>query len=144
LDDLHGSWHLLELPESKISLAIQLTSAALLAMNLVLVWMVSMRLAGKIGLGAAAAILTAFFYPLNHWALQGMEVGLLTLMVTFAVAAYSEALTQAEFHPRLMSSWRSPFGYASMRLCFMSRSVVPPRQRSFALEKALVPWWGPA
>ncbi len=85
-------WHLVGLPESKISLAIQLTSAALLAINLVLVWTICTRLTGRLGLGAAAAILTAFFYPLNNWALQGMEVGLLALMVTFSVAAVIKSL----------------------------------------------------
>ena len=87
-----AGWHLARLPESKVSLAIQLSSAALLALNLVFVWAVSVRLSGKLGLGAAAAILTAFFYPLNYWALQGMEVGLLALLVTFAVAAVFRGL----------------------------------------------------
>src|SRR5262249_5143405 len=70
--------HLFPLPPSKTSLVVQVTAAALLALNLILVRGIALEATGgsePIGLGAAA--LTASYLPLNNWGLQGMEVGLL-------------------------------------------------------------------
>lgn len=61
------------------SLVIQVVCALLLLANLVIV----VRLAGAVAAdrpapALAAALLTAFYLPLNNWSLQGMEVALLT------------------------------------------------------------------
>src|SRR5215210_9477186 len=69
------------------SLLIQLLSLLLLAANVV----AARRLVldhfstGRASFGLPAAILTAFYFPFNYWALMGMEAGLQALLVTLAV-----------------------------------------------------------
>jgi len=78
--------HLLPLPASKISLVVQLTGAALLLVNLVLGAKITEHLASGSRLAQVTAILlTAFYWPLSNWALQGMEVSLLCVTVTLSV-----------------------------------------------------------
>jgi arabinofuranosyltransferase len=88
--------HLLPVPEPKMALVIQVTSALLLAANLCVVWHLALRLADG-GRGAAwvAAGLTATYLPLNNWALQGMEVGLLALMISVAALIAVRGLEDA-------------------------------------------------
>jgi hypothetical protein len=75
--------HLLPLAPSKFALVVQLTAAALLLVNLVLVAKLTEQLSGDSTLASATAVLlTASYWPLNNWALQGMEVSLLCVMVT--------------------------------------------------------------
>jgi len=75
--------HLFPIPESKVSLVIQITSGLLLILNL---WVVRsiyrMMFRGNPFFEIATIILTAFFLPLNNWSLQGMEVGLVTLWIS--------------------------------------------------------------
>jgi hypothetical protein len=78
--------HLLPVPTSKISLLVQISAAVFLVINL---WVIS-KIAGLVSNGSrlvvgAALVLTAFYLPLNTWSLQGMEVSVLTLVVSTAV-----------------------------------------------------------
>jgi hypothetical protein len=85
--------HLLGLPLVKTSLMVQLLSLALLAANVLAIRRLALvHFAPSAGDGAPplaawlpAAFLTAFYYPLTHWALQGMETGLQALLTTLAV-----------------------------------------------------------
>lgn len=78
--------HLLPIPDTSISVVIQLTGAVALAGTTVLVARLADRLTNGSRLAvASAATLTAFYHPLASWALQGMEVGVLTLLVTASV-----------------------------------------------------------
>jgi arabinofuranosyltransferase len=74
--------HLLPIPTSKVSLAVMIGSAAILLANLVLVYKICERLrpASRLTPLLAAGI-TAFYLPLIFWALRGMEVGLLVLLI---------------------------------------------------------------
>jgi hypothetical protein len=75
--------HLLPIAPSKRSLFIQITSALLLLVNLHFVRRIAEDLSDRsVAVGLVAAGLTGFYLPLNHWSLQGMEVGLLTLLVS--------------------------------------------------------------
>jgi hypothetical protein len=77
--------HLLPIAPSKRSLFIQITSALLLLVNLYFVKRIAEDLSDRsVPVGLAAVCLTAFYLPINHWSLQGMEVGLLTLLVSVA------------------------------------------------------------
>lgn len=81
-----AAWHLLPLPASKISLVIQLSGAVALLANLFVVANIARVASGDarpVVLGAT--FLTAFYYPLAFWALNGMEVSVLTLLVSGAV-----------------------------------------------------------
>jgi hypothetical protein len=78
-------FHLLPIPASKIGLAIQISGAIFLAGNLFFAKKIAEHLSSHNLLVTAIAVLfTAFCYPLNNWSLQGMEVGVLALVTTFA------------------------------------------------------------
>jgi hypothetical protein len=78
--------HLLPLPASKISLAVMLTSAAVLSANIFIVWKIAAALLPESKHAPAlAALVTAFYFPLVFWTLRGMEVGLLTLLLNLAI-----------------------------------------------------------
>lgn len=79
-------FHWLPIPAAKMSLCIQISGAVFLLLNLWcvreiagIVWPDSSRAA------AAAVLLTAFYFPLDNWALQGAEVSILTLMTSATV-----------------------------------------------------------
>lgn len=78
--------HLLPLPASKISLAVILTSTAILSTNIFIVWKIAAALLPESKHAPAlAALVTAFYFPLVFWTLRGMEVGLLTLLIDLAL-----------------------------------------------------------
>jgi arabinofuranosyltransferase len=74
--------HLFPIPASKISLAVMLTSLAILLANIFIVYKIAKILLPESNYAPAiAALVTAFYFPLVFWSLRGMEVGLLTLLV---------------------------------------------------------------
>jgi hypothetical protein len=78
--------HLLPLSASKISLAVMLTSAAILLGNIFIVWKIAAALLPESKHAPTlAALVTAFYFPLVFWTLRGMEVGLLTLLIDLAI-----------------------------------------------------------
>lgn len=79
-------FHLLPIPPSKISLFVQLSGAACLLLTLIYIRRISHLLApGSRTAEYSSVALTAFYVPLVNWSLQGMEVGVLALMVTICV-----------------------------------------------------------
>jgi len=95
--------HLMELPKSHVSVVVQATSGVLLLGTAVLAWWLARRVtAERLGdsappeaieaAGLAAAGGCAFYLPLANWALQGMEVGALALLVAIAAALSIGAL----------------------------------------------------
>ena len=77
--------HLFPIPTSKISLVAMLTSLAILLANITAVHRIAETLLpDSIYAPTLAAIITAFYFPLVFWTLRGMEVGLLTLLISFA------------------------------------------------------------
>jgi hypothetical protein len=90
--------HLLRLPEPTISLAVMITGAVLLIANIVVVGAVA-RLLSESRLAMVLAMsLTALYYPLVYWTLRGMEVGLLTFLVSCATLVALKI--QREHRPR--------------------------------------------
>jgi hypothetical protein len=84
--------HLLPLSDSKTSLIVQLTAAALLVVNLFLVRELARAACDRLEIVALGAVAcTAAYLPINNWALQGMEVSVLVAALTFA--AWQSALT---------------------------------------------------
>jgi len=78
--------HLLGMPESKVSLLVMLSGVAILLANLVVVRAIAAEVMPRSRLAVAVAlILTALYYPLVYWTLRGMEVGLMTLVVSSLV-----------------------------------------------------------
>jgi hypothetical protein len=74
--------HLLPLPLRLMSLPVQIAGAVLLAVNFYFVKKLAEEITGNAFLALLAAFLTAFYYSLNNWTLQGMEVGLVALILT--------------------------------------------------------------
>lgn len=82
--------HLLPVGRLQMSLVMQAVSLVLLLANVLAVRTLSLRhFSGtsprRLSTWLPAAVLTATYYPLNHWALQGMESALQALLVTLAV-----------------------------------------------------------
>ena len=76
----------LPLPLRDRSLPVQALSLLLLALNLVVVKRLSERFfSAERGAWLPAVLLTAFYYPLDYWALMGMETGLQALLTTLGV-----------------------------------------------------------
>jgi hypothetical protein len=78
--------HVLPISSAKLPLLVTLTGVGLLVANLFVVRAIAARLApDSRAVPVAAVVLTATFYPLAYWALRGMEVGLLALLVSVSV-----------------------------------------------------------
>jgi hypothetical protein len=79
--------NLLPLPLDRRSLVVQLASLALLLLHVVLVRRLMLRHFTRPGARhwLPACVLTTFYYPLNFWALEGMETGLQAVLTTASV-----------------------------------------------------------
>jgi len=79
--------NLLPIPLDRRSLVVQLASLALLLLHLALVRRLVQRHFTRPGARhwAPACVLTAFYYPLDYWALMGMETGLQAVLTTASV-----------------------------------------------------------
>jgi hypothetical protein len=81
-----GLLHLLPFAASKISLAVMLICVAILLANILVVYRISQTLSPESKYAPMlAAIVTAFYFPLVFWSLRGMEVGLLVLLINYAL-----------------------------------------------------------
>jgi hypothetical protein len=79
-------FHFLPVPLSKMSLCIQLLALGILIVNLFYVRNIARFLSnGSTAVSIGSVLLTALFYPLNNWSLRGMEVSILTLLLTVAI-----------------------------------------------------------
>ncbi len=83
---LMAVFHLFPIPAAKISLGVMVASALILLANILVVYKICEVLQPESGVGRlVATLITAFYFPLIFWALRGMEVGLLTLLISAAV-----------------------------------------------------------
>ena len=91
--------HLLPVAPEKMSLLVQLTGLALLALNLVVVARLGEAIAGgSRRVGLAAAFLSAFYLALNNWGLEGSEACALTVLMT-AIALMTIRCVQKRTSP---------------------------------------------
>ena len=102
--------HLLRLPEAKISLAVAASGAMLLIANALVVGTIARRVSPSRAVRLVAIALTAFYYPLVYWTLRGMEVGLLTLLIS--VAILMALRLESEFSPRDLGALCATFAAA--------------------------------
>jgi hypothetical protein len=94
--------HLLPFSPPKISLAVQVSGAACLLLTLYFVREIcSLLMPGSRLGGFSATVLTAFYVPLVNWSLQGMEVGILALLVTAAIFMILRGWQRGETPPAL-------------------------------------------
>ena len=103
--------HLLPVARSTVSLLVQESAALLLLVNLIYVARIADLVSGRSrGVTICAVLLTAFYLPLNSWSLQGMEVSLLTLLLTLAIWDVLSSLRAGVFSPR----WSLLLGVATL------------------------------
>jgi hypothetical protein len=94
--------HLLPIAASKVSLAVQVTAAVLLALNLVFVRRIALALSnGSRAVAFGALALTASYLPINNWSLQGMEVSVLVVLITVCLWLAIRGIDTARFDGRL-------------------------------------------
>lgn len=77
-------WHLLPLSGPQISLAMQVSGGVFLALNLIVLYKIVQHLTDDLLALSAALVMTAFYGPLAVWGLLGMEVSLLTLLLSLS------------------------------------------------------------
>lgn len=77
-------FHLFQIPAAKISLALQISGAVFMLINMILVKKLTERLTQNPFTIFGAVILTGFYGPLNNWSLLGMEVSVLVMLISLA------------------------------------------------------------
>ena len=90
-------FHLMPIPIELISLPIQITGAILMIINMLLVVKIIQQFTDKTVVILGAVVLTGFYGPLNNWSLLGMEVSILTVMVSWAVLKTMQSLDNETF-----------------------------------------------
>lgn len=91
-------FHLVGLPSHQVSLAIQISGAIFILANLFVVRKIAERLVqGNWLIPILAVFLTAFYFPLNNWGIQGTEVSILTLMLSLAILLALNNLQDGKF-----------------------------------------------
>jgi hypothetical protein len=91
-------FHLIPIPQSKICVFIQISAALFLMVNLFFIKKIADQLSGNSSVvSLSAVLLTAFYLPLNNWSLQGMEVSILTLIVSVSIWKAHKCITSHRF-----------------------------------------------
>ncbi|MEX2144542.1 MAG: hypothetical protein WD740_08100 [Anaerolineales bacterium] len=92
-------FHLFPIASSQVSLAVQVSGAVFLLANLLVVWAIARQSLKSFLAPLLAVFLTAFYFHLNNWSLQGMEVGLLALILSTSVWLALRSWKMAAFSP---------------------------------------------
>ena len=92
-------FHLFPIPTAKMSLALQISGAVFMAINMVLVKKIAERFTQNPVMIFGAVILTGFYGPLNNWSLLGMEVSVLVMLVSWATLKALQAADTKQFSP---------------------------------------------
>ena len=77
--------HLLRVPESKTSLVVAISGAAILLTNINLIRKIASEFTGNALVILASMAFSAFNYSLIYWTIRGMEVGIITLLLNFVI-----------------------------------------------------------
>ncbi|MFQ5616318.1 MAG: hypothetical protein ACE5GO_07645, partial [Anaerolineales bacterium] len=94
---LMAIFHLFPIDIPKISAAVQIAGAVFLAANLFFVKKIGEEVTGNPLVTLLAVFLTAFYFSLNNWSLQGMEVGLITMLLSGALWLVIRSLKRNTF-----------------------------------------------
>ena len=104
--------HFFPIPLIQTSFYVKLMSLLFLLLNLIVVKGIAEQLTKNKLVPLIAAFLTAFYFPLNNWSLQGMEVGLEALLLDAALLLALRAVLRKSF---------SPWPYVLFGLCVLLR-----------------------
>ncbi|MCW5874714.1 MAG: hypothetical protein KIS88_08745 [Anaerolineales bacterium] len=91
--------HLFPLDLTETSFYVKLISLACLFLNLIMVKGLAEHFSANRFVALGAVFLTGFYFPLNNWSLQGMEVGLQALLVSAALLLGLRAIQAGRFQP---------------------------------------------
>lgn len=91
--------HLFPIALTQTSLYVKVMSLALLILNVIVIKLLADEFTTKKSIPLIATFLTAFYFPLNNWSLQGMEVGLQALLLSSALLFSLRALKGKRFSP---------------------------------------------
>lgn len=89
--------HLFPIPLTQTSLYLKLLSLIFLLANLIIVKKLAEQLTDNKLVWLLAAFLTAFYFSLNNWSLQGMEVGLQAVLINSGLLFALQALKAKTF-----------------------------------------------
>lgn len=90
--------HLLPIASSKISLVIQLTNVLFLLLNLIVIKKIASLLSkNSFFVVLFSLILTASYYPLNNYAVLGIEVTVLTLLTSLVALFVTQQITTKKY-----------------------------------------------
>ncbi|MEX1248206.1 MAG: hypothetical protein WEA61_06950 [Anaerolineales bacterium] len=91
--------HLFPIALTQTSFYVKLLSLLFLLLNIVAIKLLAEQITENKLVPLLAAFLTAFYFPLNNWSLQGMEVGLEALLLSTALLSGVMALKRKKFSP---------------------------------------------
>jgi len=91
--------HLLPIALTQTSLYVKIMSLLFLLLNVIIIKLLVDEFTENQLIPLVAAFLTAFYFPLNNWSLQGMEVGLQALLLSSALLFGVRALKEKRFSP---------------------------------------------
>lgn len=91
--------HLFPLDLTETSFYVKLISLACLFLNLIMVKGLAEHFSANKMVALGAVFLTGFYFPLNNWSLQGMEVGLQALLLSAALLLALRAMQAGRFQP---------------------------------------------
>lgn len=91
--------HLLPIAITETSFYVKLTSLFFLTLNLVVVKKLTEQVSQNPLVPLLAVFLTAFYFPLNNWSVQGMEVGFEALLLNGALLVGLLSLHRKTFSP---------------------------------------------
>jgi hypothetical protein len=111
-------WHLFGLPSNQVSLPVQISGAVLLLANLFVVKKLAEELMEGYLAPLLAVFLTGFYFHLNNWALQGMEVSALVVLLSYATLVALRA-----YKARRFSVW--PYALLTLGTFVRVDMVVP-------------------
>jgi len=90
--------HLIPLATTKISALVQASAAVFLLLNLIVIRKLSKFVSDSNGFVIITAVLlTAFYLPLNNWGIQGMEVCVLALILSWAALQAAKCVRAQSF-----------------------------------------------
>lgn len=124
-------FHWLGVPRPVISLCIEISGVAFLAVNLLVVHRIALRVFRAEGAALLAVAMTAFYVPLDNWAFQGTEVSIITLLVSIG------ALWTLESWDRDDTPWR-------LWLLLGATTLIRPDMIVFAVVIVIAVWAGRA
>ncbi len=91
--------HLFAIPASKASFAVMIAAAIFLLVNALAVYKICAALQPQAKYAPLiAAAVTAFYFPLVFWSLRGMEVGLLTLLISLGILTALQLTSTGVWH----------------------------------------------